>query len=201
MINHFTYFGLIASIWMLCGVFIAAKLYPNYSHRKQFCSELGAKGSPTEKISPIINNYPLGLLFVCFGLAVIQTGSNYWLLIITGWLIIIHGIGTWLVGYFPMDADAYTQSPTLHCKIHYWSGTVMLLSLLCAQIITLFIPSNEFITESFKIFSLFSLISTAYFTKKLAKSYKNKTIPGFYQRLSYGSQLIWLSGLSIMLTK
>ena len=49
MEHYFIYCGLIASIWIVFGIFIAAKRYPNYSHMTQFCSELGAKGSPTEK--------------------------------------------------------------------------------------------------------------------------------------------------------
>ena len=59
--------GLIAMVWLIIGVYIASRFYPNYDHAKQFCSELGASGSPTEKLSPRINNYPLGLLFCLFG--------------------------------------------------------------------------------------------------------------------------------------
>ena len=58
-----SYFGILASIWMLVGVYGVAKRYPNYSHKNQFCSELGASGSPTERLSPAVNNYPLALLF------------------------------------------------------------------------------------------------------------------------------------------
>lgn len=45
--------GVIATIWITFGVYIAAKFYPNYNHANQFCSELGAAGSPTEKIIPL----------------------------------------------------------------------------------------------------------------------------------------------------
>ena len=54
------YSGLIATIWITIGVYATSRYYDGYSHAKQFCSELGATGSPTEKLSPFINNYPLG---------------------------------------------------------------------------------------------------------------------------------------------
>ena len=50
MLNFFAYCGLLASIWIVFGLFIAGRLYPNYSHMKQFGSELCAKYCPKEKI-------------------------------------------------------------------------------------------------------------------------------------------------------
>jgi len=72
MFELLAYTAIIASIWIVIGVFTVAKLYPSYSHNKQFCSELGAAGSATEKLSPLINNYPLGILFCAFGWYVIN---------------------------------------------------------------------------------------------------------------------------------
>lgn len=199
MTTYFTYCGLIASIWIIFGVFFAAKFYPNYNHNKQFCSELGAKGSPTEKLSPLINNYPLGILFCFFGFAVIQMEYGTMFSVIAGSLIIIHGIGTWVAGYFPMDENAYTKSPSFNCKVHSWAGLTMLLALLIAPLLMVLTPTTEYITTSFKVFSVLSIVVTIYFIHKLTKSYKERTNPGLHQRLSYGAQLVWLSGLSLVL--
>lgn len=201
MIANFYYCGLIASIWIILGVFIAAKFYPNYDHNKQFCSELGAKGSPTEKLSPLINNYPLGILFCLFGFAITQMKDSSMLSIITGVLIIIHGIGTWVVGYFPMDADPYTKSPSLHCKVHSWAGLIMLLTLLIAPLLIIFSPTNQSITISFKLFSAACTLIAVYFIYTMTKAYKEKSNLGLHQRLSYGMQLIWLSGFSLILIR
>ena len=70
--NIAVYSGVIATIWIFIGVYVAGRFYEGYSHSKQFCSELGATGSPTEKLSPLINNYPLGFLFCFFGLYLAQ---------------------------------------------------------------------------------------------------------------------------------
>lgn len=52
---------------------------------------------------------------------------------IAGWLVIVHGISTWVAGYFPMDADPFTKHPTFSCKVHSWAGFIMLLSLVVDQ--------------------------------------------------------------------
>jgi hypothetical protein len=201
MTSYLVYCGLFASIWIVFGVFLAAKFYPSYSHNKQFCSELGAKGSPTERLSPLMNNYPLGILFCCFGLAVIERGGSSMALVITGSLIILHGIGTWVAGYFPMDANAYTKSPSFNCKVHSWAGFIMLLALLIAPLVIIFSPTTQLITMPFKIFSIVSLVAVVYFIYKMVKAIKKQTNPGLHQRLSYGAQLVWLRVLSLVLTQ
>ena len=193
------YSGLIATIWIFIGIYIASRFYPGYSHSKQFCSELGAAGSPTEKLSPLINNYPLGLLFCFFGWYVAQLPSVSSLVNIAGWLVIIHGIGTWVAGYFPMDADPFTKNPTFNCKVHSWAGFIMLLSLVIAPILITFSPTTDIIPLYFRIFSACSVIFAVYYLFAMAKAVKNQSAPGIHQRISYGFQLIWLSLFSLVL--
>ncbi len=193
------YSGLIATIWILAGVYIASLFYNGYDHAKQFCSELGAAGSPTEKLSPLINNYPLGVLFCLFGgyLALIPDASI--LINAAGWLVIFHGLGTWVAGYFPMDADPYTKAPTLNCKIHSWAGFIMLLSLLIAPILVALSPTTETVTLSFRVFSVICTLMATYYLYAMAKAFKQHKNAGIYQRISYGMQLIWLSAFSLQL--
>lgn len=193
------YSGVIATIWITVGVYIAGKFYCGYNHQKQFCSELGASGSPTEKLSPIINNYPLGALFCLFGAYLVLLPNSSVLINLAGWLIIIHGISTWVAGYFPMDADPYTREPTLHCKIHSWAGFIMFLSLLIAPILVAISPTTSTINMTFKVFSIASVIVAIYYLIVMAKVFKSKGNVGTYQRISYGVQLLWLSTFSVIL--
>lgn len=193
--------GLIATIWITVGVYVAAKLYPNYDHSNQFCSELGATGSPTEKISPIINNYPLGIIFCLFGWVLIQLNNSNLALTICGVLIIIHGIGTWVAGYFPMDKDPYTKSPTLSCKIHSWAGFVMLSSLLLAPVITAFSPESIYVPFWFRGASIITVFLATYYLVKMAKAARKQKLTGYYQRLSYWVKLLWLSIFSVILVQ
>ncbi|WP_306302238.1 DUF998 domain-containing protein [Shewanella marina] len=126
----YSYSALIATLWVTVSVAFTASQYSGYNHSTQFCSELGASGSPTETLSPPINNYPLAILFCLFGFYLIQHNQTSIAIIFIGILIIIHGVGTLVAGYFPMDKDPYTKSPSVNCKIHSWAGFIMLLSLL-----------------------------------------------------------------------
>jgi hypothetical protein len=193
------YSGLIATIWIIFGVYITGRFYSGYSHSKQFCSELGAKGSPTEKLSPLINNYPLGFLFCFFGWYLTQLSNVSILVNITGWLVIVHGVGTWVAGYFPMDADPLTKNPTFNCKVHSWAGFIMLLSLVVAPILITLSPTTETISLYFRIFSIFSVVAAIYYLFAMAKAFKTQRNPGIHQRISYGFQLIWLSIFSLVL--
>ncbi len=192
--------GLIASIWIVFGVYIAAKFYPNYSHLNQFCSELGAKGSPTEKLSPMINNYPLGLLFCLFGWYICNFIESIPLLL-AGLMVIVHGIGTLVAGYYPMDADAYTytKKPSFECKVHSWAGLFVLVSLLVAPIFIVFSTEVKAITFGSKLVSITSVFVSIMLLVKMAKEFKQRGRAGLYQRLAYAVQLVWLSLFSIIM--
>lgn len=191
------YSGVIASIWIVLGVYIAASYYPGYSHQRQFCSELGAVGSPTQKLSPRINNYPLGLLFLLCGWHVISIDNAHISLHVAGYLIGLHGIGTWVAGYFPMDADPYTKTPSRHCKIHSWAGFIMLLSLLIAPICIALGPTSLITPISIRLISVAAVLITVYYLYKMVIAIRQQTNPGLQQRLSYGVQLLWLCMLSL----
>lgn len=188
------YSAIAASIWIVAGIFIASLYYPNYSHSKQFCSELGAVGSPTQRLSPLINNYPLGVLFILFGYYLCNAYQEHIPTILIGSMIIIHGLGTWVCGAFPMDSDPFTTHPSTSGKIHLWAGIVMLLSLIIAPAIVVF---SSLYSPVIRFFSLFCIIGCAYFSYRLSLALEAKTIPGTYQRLSYGFQILWLFAYSL----
>ena len=196
----FVYSGLISTIWIVVGIYVASRFYDGYDHSKQFCSELGATGSPTEKLSPLINNYPLGFLFCFFGWYVAQLSDVSVLVNIAGWLVIVHGIGTWVAGYFPMDADPFTKNPTFNCKVHSWAGFIMLLSLLVAPILVASSPTTTVIPAYFRVFSIITVIASVYYLFAMSRAFKQQSNPGTQQRISYGCQLVWLSVFSIVLS-
>lgn len=181
--------GLVILVWISLGVMFAGFRYPGYSHSRQFCSELGASGAPTERFSPRINNYPLGVMFMALGAYLLPVGGSGAVL---GALVIVHGLGTWVAGYFPMDADPLTLTPSRACKIHSWAGLLMILSLLLAQLIG--VVSDSF-SPQFRLISLLLLLLTVVFMLAMAKAFRQQTMPGLYQRLSYGCQLVWLAYL------
>lgn len=189
MENLIKYSGIMASVWIVLGIYVASLFYPNYSHVRQFCSELGAVGSPTQKLSPVINNYPLGVLFILFGYYLITAVLVSVVTIIIGVMVVIHGLCTLICGLFPMDIDPYTKKPSTICKIHYWSGTVMFLSFVLAPALLVF---SDVYPLVLRLFSFVCIFGCCFFSYKLTQSFRRKTIPGLYQRLSYGFQILWL---------
>ncbi len=203
MFDLLSYTGIIASIWIVVGIYIASLYYPNYSHTRQFCSELGAFGSPTQRLSPAINNYPLGLLFVLFGYYLIAANSSNLPstslnTTIIGIMVIVHGVCTWVCGFFPMDADPYTPTPTASCKIHTWSGLIMLISFIVAPAIVML---SSVYPIALRSFSFNCILGCFFYSYKLSGALKAKTHPGLYQRLSYGFQILWLFVYSLYLIK
>jgi len=191
--SFFAYSGAIASVWIVAGIYIASLFYPGYSHKTQFCSELGAFNSPTQRLSPAINNYPLGVLFCLFGIFVLSTSKSTSEFVI-GLMVIVHGLGTLVAGYFPMDSDPFTQNPSSSCKVHSLAGVVMLLSLLVAPAIVAF---ESLYPSWLRIFSLACIVGCIVFSFTLAKAFKNKSNLGVHQRLSYGFQVLWLFVFSL----
>ncbi len=191
--------GLIATLWIFIGVYVAGRFYAGFNHSTQFCSELGATGSPTEKLSPLINNYPLGFFFCFFGWYLSELSNVSSLVNVAGWLVIAHGLGTWVAGYFPMDADPFTKNPTFNCKVHSWAGFIMLLSLVVAPILVAISPTTEIIPLYFRIISVVSVIAAVYYLFTMANAIKSQSNPGIHQRISYGFQLMWLSIFSLVL--
>lgn len=159
-------------------------------------SELGAQGKPTEKIHPLINNYPIGLLFVLFGGYLLTDMNSSQSLHVVGALIFIHGICHFITGLFPCEADlnAAKSNPSRSHKIHSLAGLVMQLTLLVASIFLFF--SNASISTWLRWFSLASATASILFFILMLKSFTKNSLMGLYQRLSFGSLVLWVATLS-----
>lgn len=185
--------GAAAFIWIIFGVLIAASRYPGYNHRTQFLSELGATGSPTQKFSPLVNNFPLAFLFMVFGWFLFSRLPESLSVKVMGGSVIAHGLATLIAGIWSMDSDPYTQTPSLSGKIHASAGAVMFISLVIVPVASVCSPLFGW---DFKIFTAVCIALSLVTSILLAKAFTARGAVGLYQRLSYGAQLLWLSCLS-----
>ena len=182
--------GLVIPIWLFVGVsFIASKL-PGYDHVRDLMSRLGEKGSITEAISPYVNNYPIGALFVLFGVGLIygfrSAGAK-----LGGVLFVSHGLLSIIAGVFPCDTGCpFTGSYSQY--VHTAAAFLMFLTCLLA---ILFI-GNTFKTENGSaIMATFSyvIIMVSVFALALALySSLYGGLAGLFQRVSYGAVVIWV---------
>jgi hypothetical membrane protein len=189
--------GVLAPIWIVVGVFIAALFYPGYSHVNQALSELGAVGSPTQHLSPAINNFPLSVQFIAFGIAVCLAFRTSAAAVASGVLIAAHGIGTFVAGYFSCDPGCAMDSPSTSQIVHVSAGFIMFLSLTIANFIWAKIGNRVLNLRWFNQFSLACAVLSLVLIVLLVKVGESKIGYGLYQRLNYGFSLIWLFVLGV----
>lgn len=201
-VNRWYYFaGILAPIWLLLGVTIAGSFYPEYSHYNQAMSELGAKGSPTHTLSPIINNYPLGILFMVFGLGIIKTFFSSKLASFSGVLVVMHGLSSISAGFFSCDAGCNLEAPSAEQNIHNISGLILFFSLLLSSLMWGFIANRCLGIKWFGWFSLLCSVIAIALLPFMASAIESGVGFGLYQRLNYGAQALWIFVFSIALLR
>ncbi|MDE1169030.1 MAG: DUF998 domain-containing protein [Pseudomonas sp.] len=187
---------MITPIWLLLGLIIASSYYPGYSQINHAMSVLGAVDSPVHVLSPLINNFPLGLLFIAFGLGVVLTFKQGGWVRLSGLLIILHGLGSLGTGLFSCDAGCAPSIPSVSQNIHNLSGLVMLLSLLAASTIWMFVGVRR---DGWRGFGFFSIVCTLVAVTAMPLMFaatKGDVGFGAYQRINYFAELIWLAGFA-----
>lgn len=195
------YAGLVIPFWLFLGVLIAGAMNPGYSHINQAMSELGAVGSPTHTISPIINNFPLGILFIAFGVSVIRILAQSKLAITSGLFIILHGIGSMGAGYFSCDLGCNPDAPSSSQVMHNISGAVMFLSLTAANAIWIFLGGKLLKFNWLSWFSLGCILVALAVVPALPLAIESGEGFGLFQRINYGAAVIWMAGLAYALLK
>lgn len=195
------YSGMIIPVWLFVGVTIAGSMNPAYSHINQAMSELGAKGSITHIISPLINNFPLGILFIAFGLCIITTLRNSKLAICSGVMVLAHGIGSIFAGFFSCDAGCQPASPSISQIIHNISGFIMFLSLTIAGWLWVYLGKKQLGSTFVSWFSFFCMVVALGAALMLPQAVESGHYFGLYQRVNYGVSVIWLAALSYFLSQ
>lgn len=190
--------GFITPFWLALGVALAGSFYPGYSHVDQAMSLLGAADAPTRTLSPLINNYPLGALFVLFGVALWASFGSPWARL-SGLLIVLHGLGSFATGYFACDAGCALENPSRSQTLHNLAGLVMALSLLLASALWVWLGRRLLNSPGFSWFSLACTVLALGALPLMNVALQSGQGFGLYQRLNYGASLIWMAGLALAL--
>ena len=191
--------GLVIPFWLAIGVAVTAWLYPGYSHVHQAMSALGAQGAPTQWLSPMLNNYPLGILFVVFGLAIFASFKSSKWARLTGVLIALHGIASLATGYFSCDLGCGLERPSPTQNIHNLAGLAMFLTLVLASAIWIFLAKPLLARKGFAYFSLICTAVAIAVLPLMGQALEAGTGFGLYQRINYGASVIWVGGLALVL--
>jgi magnesium-transporting ATPase (P-type) len=195
--NLFLLCGIMILPWLVLGVYYTGSLTPGFDHVSQLMSELGARGSRTENISPIINNYPIGVLFIVFGVGVYLKSQSKKTKVLASALFIVHGMGSIFAGAFSCDIGCPLVGGSVDQNIHTLSGLVMFSSLCMACL--MWCRPNFNLTESgvFGMFSLVCLVLASFFLLITTITLFLGEYTGLFERLSYGILCAWLLVLAI----
>lgn len=174
-------------------------MYPEYSHLNQALSELGAVDAPTHLISPLINNFPLGILFTLFGVSVLQTFRDSTPAKVTGVLIVVHGVMSIAAGFFSCDAECNPESPSISQVVHNLAGLIMFLSLVVASGIWIYLSKRLLASNKLAWFSLLCTLVAVGVLIPMVLAIQSGSGFGVYQRINYGASVVWVAGLACFL--
>jgi uncharacterized membrane protein len=159
-------------------------------------SELGARNRPTTRIHPYINNYPIGILFILFGLAILLSLTHETITLVTASMMICQGISHLITGLFPCDEDLGRTKPSATQHIHNLAGLIMLLTLI---IPTVWWGISAASSIWFASFSWLCLSVFVIYFCLMVRNLKSGHNLGLYQRISYGALAFWVVVLSLNL--
>ncbi|OLS58835.1 DUF998 domain-containing protein [Pseudomonas putida] len=190
--------GLLVPFWLFFGVLITASQFPGYSHVELAMSQLGAVGAPTHELSPWVNNLPLGLLFVLCGVGLFRRFEGARLAWVGALLVVVHGLASMSAGYFPCDQGCVPAEPSFSQRMHNLSGLVMFLTLTLASTLWIFQGKRLLGSVAFSRFSLLCTVLALVTVGLMAGAMESGHGFGLYQRLNYGTAVIWLAVLAWM---
>ncbi|WP_060512934.1 DUF998 domain-containing protein [Pseudomonas sp. NBRC 111124] len=189
--------GLLIPFWLMIGVWLTAQAYPGYDHLQQAMSQLGAQGSPTQRWSPLANNFPLALLFALFAWGLARHWRSSKLALLSAALVLLHGLGSLGTGLFPCDQGCAPAEPSSSHQLHNLCGLVMFLSLTLASALWAWLGKRLAGSKALGWFSLTCLIAAVVTVVLMAQAAKSGQLFGLYQRLNYGVSVVWIAGLAL----
>ncbi|CAG8871219.1 hypothetical protein PS627_04354 [Pseudomonas fluorescens] len=190
--------GLLIPVWLFLGVALTALAYPGYSHLDQAMSMLGAQGAPTRGVSPWVNNFPLGVLFVLFAVGVARRFSGSWLVLLSAGFVLLHGLASFGTGYFPCDAGCQPEVPSESQRVHNLAGLVMFVSLTAAMGLWAFLGKRQLGSPWFGVFSGACVGVSLVTVLMMGRALDEGQLFGLYQRLNYGVCVLWVAALAVM---
>lgn len=193
---------LYAVLYPIVNDVIAAALYDGYSRVDQAVSELSAKGAPTHALLTAFGPF-FSLLFVGFGVGVLQSAYGKRTLRLAGALMIAHGVMgvLWMLG--PMSqreviaAGGATSADTLH----------LVLSAATGLFVTAYVATTAFAFGW--IFRLYSIVTVAtalvfgLLSAQVDKIQAGEPTPymGLLERIGIGAWLLWVTVVAIVLIR
>ncbi|WP_367599515.1 DUF998 domain-containing protein [Pseudomonas fulva] len=185
--------GLLIPFWLVLGVSLTAMAYPGYDHLHLAMSQLGAVGAPTHGLSPLVNNFPLALLFALFAWGIARRWRGSRLAMVSAVLLLLHAVGSFGTGWFACDQGCAPEQPSTSQQLHNLSGLLMFLSLTLASGLWVWLGARIAHSRALAVFSLVCTLGAIITVGLMGQAMQTGEWFGLYQRLNYGVGVLWVA--------
>lgn len=188
--------GLLIPFWLALGVSLTAMAYPGYDHLQLAMSQLGAVGAPTHGLSPLVNNFPLALLFALFAWGIARRWRGSRLAMVSAVLLLLHAVGSLGTGWFACDQGCAPDQPSTSQQLHNLSGLLMFLSLTLASGLWVWLGARVADSRALAVTSLVCTLGAIITVGFMGQAMQSGELFGLYQRLNYGVGVAWVAAIA-----
>lgn len=188
--------GLLIPFWLALGVSLTAMAYPGYDHLQLAMSQLGAVGAPTHGLSPLVNNFPLALLFALFAWGIARRWRGSRLAMVSAVLLLLHAVGSLGTGWFACDQGCAPDQPSTSQQLHNLSGLLMFLSLTLASGLWVWLGARVADSRALAVTSLVCTLWAIITIGFMGQAMQSGELFGLYQRLNYGVGVVWVAAIA-----
>lgn len=188
--------GLLIPFWLALGVSLTAMAYPGYDHLQLAMSQLGAVGAPTHGLSPLVNNFPLALLFALFAWGIARRWRGSRLAMVSAVLLLLHAVGSLGTGWFACDQGCAPDQPPTSQQLHDLSGLLMFLSLTLASGLWVWLGARVADSRALAVTSLVCTLWAIITIGFMGQAMQSGELFGLYQRLNYGVGVVWVAAIA-----
>lgn len=186
--------GFIAPVLWVAAFLYSGSLRPEYSHYRQYVSELAARGTPTQHFMQVTGFVIPGLLVAGFG-SLLGMPARNWLVAIAASFLIVSGIAKTVAGVFPRDPCCTSALPSTAQEIHNVAGGVYYFTLGMAALMGTVAARQMFGRRSgwFRWYSLTSAVMAIASPSLLMwAGAATSADVGLFQRVSFGILNLWI---------
>jgi hypothetical membrane protein len=191
--------GIIAPVLWAAAIIFCGSLRPEYSHIRQYVSELGERGSSTELIIRYAGFVPTGLLHIAFAAFLYFAFKGQRLAAIAAALLAINGLARIGAGIFPCELGCAGPRLLLSQKLHSLSSGVGFLALIGSAILWGIVVRRHQKLRHLSLYSVASGILGFAFLLLMLWSAEMKTDTGLYERLATGVLSLWVFVFAVRL--
>jgi hypothetical membrane protein len=193
--------GVAGPVLLTAVVIICASLRPNYSHTKQFISELGARGTPNAEIMNFAGFVPAGILLAGFGVSLASIRPRRRGSVLAAMCITLFGIGIAFAGIYSCDPGCPHRDASAEATLHDRVTSLAFTSGIAGVAVLSFYFRK---VGEFRVLWPYTAISSAAaygFLFASGVSLESRVLSGLWQRMFLGTLFLWSMVVSLRILR